>query len=57
MTDTNATFTDTELAILRTLVNRTHSTNAMSGRGNTRDLTGPLRKLNTLTDNEGANDE
>ena len=57
MNQTDATFSDRELAILQSLVARTHTDNAMTGRGNTRDMTGLLRKLNTLTDNEEANDE
>ena len=57
MNQNDATFSDRELAILQSLVARTHTDNAMTGRGNTRDMTGLLRKLNTLTDNEEANDE
>ena len=57
MNQTTATFSDRELAILTELVGRTHTNNAMTGRGNTRELTGLLRKLNTLTGNEEANDD
>ena len=57
MNDTNATFSDTELVILRTLVDSPHSNNAMSDRGNTRDITNLLRKLNVLTDHKEARDE
>jgi hypothetical protein len=50
-------FTDLELDILRTLVDRTHTRNLETGMGNSAGMNGLLRKLNTLTDNEAANNE
>jgi hypothetical protein len=55
--DQRANFSDNELDIIRILVDRTHTNNAMSGKGNSREMDSLLRKLNTLTDNEAANNE
>ena len=57
MIDKNTAFTDQELAILQSLVNRAHTNNTMSGMGNSAPMTDLYRKLNVLTGNEGANDE
>jgi hypothetical protein len=58
MTNTNQkAFSDNEIAILRLLVDRAHTANAENGMGNNSDMNSLLRKLNTLTDNEAANNE
>jgi hypothetical protein len=52
-----ASFTDNELAILRLLVDRAHTSNIENGMGNNADMNSLPSKLNTLTDNEAANNE
>ena len=53
----NTTFSQEELQLMQILVNRAHSNNASNGMGNNADMNSLLRKLNTLTDNEAANNE
>ena len=57
MNQAKTTFDERELAILTELVGRTHTDNAMSGKGNSREMTALFRKLNALTGNEEANDD
>ena len=52
----NNTFTAEEIAIIRELVGRTHTNNAMSGKGNSRAMTDLLRKLDPAW-GEGGDDE
>ena len=51
----NATFTAQELKIMQILVDRSHTRNMETGRGNSADMNSLLRKLNELTKEGGDN--
>ena len=53
MSQNAANFTDTEIAIICQLVSRTHTNNAMSGKGNSREMSDLMRKLDAMSDGEG----
>ena len=44
------------MEIIRSLVSRTHTDNAMSGKGNSQPMTDLLRKLDALAGMEGGDD-